>query len=224
MGANILQIAASILSADFAQLGDDVKAALSAGADTVHFDVMDGHYVPGLTVGPLVCKALRQAGVSATIDVHLMVDQPETLIEPFAKAGADIITFHPETVSDVASVMRRIKGFGVRAGLVFNPGQEVQVNEECWPLLDMLMLMSVVPGKGGQSFIDSTLGKIADTKRVLMVNAPTAILAVDGGIKVENIHSIASAGADYFVVGSGLFSVSDYAQRMRELRDQLSML
>ena len=163
----MLQIAASILAADFAQLGDDVKAALSAGADTVHFDVMDGHYVPSLTVGPLVCKALRQAGVSATIDVHLMVDQPETLIEPFAKAGADIITFHPETVSDVASVMRRIKGFGVRAGLVFNPDQEVQVTDECWPLLDMLMLMSVVPGKGGQSFIDSTLGKLLIRSRCL---------------------------------------------------------
>ncbi len=214
----MLQIAASILSADFANLAEDVNAVLAAGADTVHFDVMDGHYVPNLTVGPLICKALRQAGVSAVIDVHLMVERPENFIEPFAAAGADIITFHPETVSNVESVLRQIKSFDLRAGLVFNPDQAVEVGPECWPLIDMLMLMSVVPGKGGQSFMESTLGKIAATKKMLEQHAPTTCLAVDGGIKVENIQQVVNAGADYFVVGSGLFAANDYRQRLQELR------
>jgi ribulose-phosphate 3-epimerase len=216
-----LQISASILAADFANLAADVKAVLAAGADTVHFDVMDGHYVPDLTVGPLVCKALRRSGVTAPIDVHLMVAHPEDFIEPFAAAGADIITFHPETVSDVEATLQQIKGRDMQAGLVFNPDRDVQVDPACWPLLDILMLMSVVPGKGGQSFITATLDKIATTRNMLLQHSSTACLAVDGGVKVNNIQQIASAGADYFVVGSGLFAADDYVQRVQELRQCL---
>lgn len=215
------KIAASILAADFAHLADDIGRVMSAGADSIHFDVMDMHYVPNLTIGPTVCRSLRQAGISAFIDVHLMVTHPRKLIAPFAEAGADLVSFHPETVDDVNITVSEIKQAGMQVGLVFNPDQPVNIPNELLPNIDMILLMSVFPGFGGQSFIPDVLEKIAQTRLLLDSQGLDTVLAVDGGVKVDNIGRIAEAGARYFVVGSGLFSASDYGLRMRQLRDML---
>lgn len=216
------KFSASILSADFANLGRDVSKVLAAGVDSIHFDVMDMHYVPNLSVGPLVCKSLRAAGVSAMIDVHLMVTDPQKYIVPFAEAGADLLSFHPETVTDVYKTVCDIKMAGMQVGLVFNPDQPVHIIKEVLAKIDMVLLMSVVPGFGGQSFIPAVLDKVALARQLLDKHGSGAMLAVDGGIKVDNVGSVANAGAEYFVVGSGLFSADDYGVRMSALRDQLS--
>jgi len=216
------QIAASILAADFANLGSDVSAVLKAGAHTIHFDVMDHHYVPNLSVGAMVCQSLRQYGITAMIDVHLMVTDPASYIEPFAKAGADIVSFHPETVDNVASVVEQIRSHGMQAGLVFNPDQTVDIPPPLLAEINMILLMSVYPGFGGQSFMPTVLEKIEKTcawLRQHKVNHVT--LAVDGGVKVDNIAQIAKAGANYFVLGSGLFNAENYHQRIAELKSAI---
>jgi len=215
------QIAASILSADFAYLAEDVKAVVAAGVDTIHFDVMDLHYVPNLTVGAMVCRALREAGITATIDVHLMVSEPQKLIVPFAEAGADILSFHPETVSNVAQTVDEIQQAGLQVGLVYNPDQEVDASDALLNKVDMLLLMSVFPGFGGQKFIPGVLDKVAAMRARLDSVQSKAVLAIDGGVKVDNIASIAASGADYFVLGSGLFSAEDYVMRINALRQAL---
>lgn len=212
-------IAASILAADFAHLADDVNAVLQAGADSIHFDVMDHHFVPNLSFGACICSALREAGIKAPIDVHLMVSDPEFYIEPFANAGADLLTFHPETVSDVASVLNKIKRAGLQAGLVFNPDKPVVIPDDCLPQLDMVLLMSVFPGFGGQQFMPDVLEKAKKTRHWLHEKAYQGLLAIDGGIKVDNIAQAAQAGIDYFIVGSGLFAADDYQKRLLALRE-----
>jgi len=214
-------ISASILSADFGHLAQEVNDVMEAGADYIHFDVMDHHFVPNLSFGSVVCSALRKAKIKAPIDVHLMVENPEQYIKPFAKAGADLITFHPETVSDVEAVVDAIHAAGMQAGLVFNPDKPVNISIDLARKLQMILLMSVFPGFGGQCFIEETFDKIQETREWLDKNNINAILAVDGGIKVENIKEISKAGADYFVIGSGLFSANDYAERVRELRAEI---
>ncbi len=211
-------IAASILAADFAHLAEDVNAVLAAGADTIHFDVMDHHFVPNLSFGADICSALRRAGIKAFIDVHLMVTDPAAYIESFAKAGADLITFHPETVSDVAAVVSQIRQADLQVGLVFNPDKPVQIADAILSQLDMILLMSVFPGFGGQSLMPEVLGKARGVRDWLDSTTYTGRLAIDGGVKVENIVSAAQAGIDYFVVGSGLFAADDYRERLLALR------
>lgn len=214
-------ISASILSANFADLGNDSMAALKAGVDAIHFDVMDHHFVPNLSFGAIPCKALRDFGINAEIDVHLMVDEPENYIEPFAKAGASRLTFHPETVKDPAVVLDKIRQAGMEAGLAFNPDKPIAISDELLASLDLILIMSVFPGFGGQSFIEETKEKMRETRQRLdRMNAKTH-LAVDGGVKASNIGEIAETGATYFVVGSGLFSADDYNERVQQLRDAL---
>ncbi|MCB1827065.1 MAG: ribulose-phosphate 3-epimerase [Coxiellaceae bacterium] len=215
-------IAASILSADFANLGKDTEAVLSAGADTVHFDVMDHHFVPNLSFGAIPCNALRKFGITAEIDVHLMVDSPENYIEPFEKAGASRLTFHPETVDNPEAVIKKIRDAGMEAGLAFNPDKPVTISDELLCSLDFILIMSVFPGFGGQSFIEDTLDKIKETRARLDKYKAKTYLAVDGGIKVDNIGKVAQAGANYFVVGSGLFAADDYVERVVALRQALA--
>jgi ribulose-phosphate 3-epimerase len=215
------QLSASILAADFAHLADEVNAVIEAGVDAIHFDVMDHHYVPNLTVGPVVCRSLRQAGVSATIDVHLMVENPEKYIQPFADAGADIVSFHPETVQNVAEVVQQIKRAGLRPGVVYNPDQAVDLDPALLSQLDMLLLMSVQPGFGGQSFIEDTLGKIKATRAWLDKQKSGITLAVDGGVNLENIAKVAQAGANYFVMGSAIFGATDYLKQVSKIKEQL---
>lgn len=215
------KIAASILSANFGYLADEVNAVLNAGCDTIHFDVMDHHFVPNLSFGAVICESLRKAGITAVIDVHLMVDDPEAYIEPFAKAGASLLTFHPETVTDVARVIATIKKYNMAAGLVFNPDKPVDISIEVAKELEMILLMSVFPGFGGQKFIAEVLQKAQQTRQWLDENKLSATLAIDGGIKAENIGPVAAAGVDYFVVGSGLFAAEDYHARVLELRQAI---
>ncbi|MCS5548303.1 MAG: ribulose-phosphate 3-epimerase [SAR86 cluster bacterium] len=215
-------IAPSILSADFARLGEEVDAVLKAGADWVHFDVMDNHYVPNLTIGPMVCKALRNYGVTAPIDVHLMVKPVDSLIEDFAKAGATFITFHPEASDHVDRSLELVKSFGCKTGLVLNPETSLDSLDSCWDRLDMVLLMSVNPGFGGQDFIPSVLDKISVLRKTIDQKKLNIRLEVDGGIKLDNIAEVANAGADTFVSGSGIFGEKSYQDVISKMRQSLN--
>ena len=215
-------IAPSILSADFARLGDEVSAVLAAGADWVHFDVMDNHYVPNLTIGPLVCEALRKHGITAPIEVHLMVEPVDRIVPDFARAGASLISFHPEASRHVDRTIQLINAEGCQAGLVLNPATPLSVLDYVLEKLDLVLVMSVNPGFGGQSFIDSTLAKIEAIRRRIDAIGRPIRLEVDGGVKVDNIRRIASAGADTFVAGSAIFGASDYADVVRRMRAEIA--
>jgi ribulose-phosphate 3-epimerase len=215
-------IAASILSADFARLGEQTQAVLDAGADTVHFDVMDNHYVPNLTIGPLVCEALRNYGISAPIDVHLMVKPVDRIVQDFAKAGATWITFHPEASEHVDRTLELIREHGCKPGLVFNPATPLDWLDYVIDKVDMMLLMSVNPGFGGQRFIASALPKLRAAKERIIASGRDIRLEIDGGVKVENIGEIARAGADTFVSGSGIFGTKDYAATIAKMRAEIA--
>jgi ribulose-phosphate 3-epimerase len=204
-------IAASILSADFARLADDCRKAVMAGVGAIHFDVMDHHYVPNLSFGAVVCEALVKASVAAPIDVHLMVENPGQYIESFAKAGAQLITIHPSTTPDVGASLEKIRTAGMKAGLAFNPDESVDLDDDVLASLDMVLLMSVFPGFGGQGFIPDVMDKIAALRIRLDALGAHAYLGVDGGVKVDNARAIIAAGADFLVMGSGLFKADDYS-------------
>jgi ribulose-phosphate 3-epimerase len=215
-------IAPSILSADFARLGEEVRNVLAAGADVVHFDVMDNHYVPNLTIGPLVCEALRKHGIAAPIDVHLMVKPVDRIIPDFAKAGASYITFHPEASEHIDRTLGLIRESGCKSGLVFNPATPLHYLDHVLDKVDMVLLMSVNPGFGGQSFIPSTLPKIAAVRQIIDRSGRDIRLEVDGGIKVDNIGAVAAAGADTFVAGSAIFNAKDYAATIAQMRERIA--
>ncbi|MGH8267111.1 MAG: ribulose-phosphate 3-epimerase [Steroidobacteraceae bacterium] len=215
-------IAPSILSADFARLGEEVEAVLAAGADLIHFDVMDNHYVPNLTIGPMVCEALRKRGVGAPIDVHLMVRPVDRLVPDFAAAGATFITFHPEASEHVDRTIALIREHGCRPGLVFNPATPLDYLDYTLDMLDLVLVMAVNPGFGGQQFIPATLRKLGDARRRIEAAGRPVRLEVDGGIKTDNIRAAALAGADTFVAGSAIFGSGDYAQTIREMRRQIT--
>jgi ribulose-phosphate 3-epimerase len=219
----VYRIAPSILSADFARLGEEVKAVERAGADLIHFDVMDNHYVPNLTVGPVVCAALRQH-VKLPLDVHLMVTPVDNLVAQFAKAGANIISFHPEATEHVDRTLSLIKENGCKPGLVLNPATPLSWLDYTLEKLDLVLLMSVNPGFGGQQFIPSVLPKIAEVRRRIAACGKPIWLEVDGGVKVDNIAEIARAGADTFVAGSAIFGSQDYAATVRQMRERLAAL
>jgi len=215
-------IAPSILSADFARLGAEVDAVLDAGADWVHFDVMDNHYVPNLTIGPLVCEALRKHGIEAPIDVHLMVSPVDRIVGDFAAAGATYISFHPEATEHVDRTIQLIREHGCRPGLVLNPATPLDWLDYTLDSLDLVLLMSVNPGFGGQKFIPSALGKLAETRRRIAATGREVRLEIDGGVKVDNIGAIARAGADTFVAGSAIFGSPDYAATVAAMRGEIA--
>ena len=217
-------IAPSILAADFARLGEDVEAVLAAGADIVHFDVMDNHYVPNLSVGPMVCSALRNYGITAPIDVHLMVKPVDALVGMFADAGASYITFHPDASTHVDRTLQLIRDAGCKSGLVFNPASSLDVLQYVLDKVDMILLMSVNPGYGGQSFIPSTLDKLHEARLLIDQSGLDIRLEVDGGIGPANIRAAAEAGADTFVAGSAIFGKPDYADVIRNMRNELAQV
>ena len=218
------KIAPSILSADFSRLGEDVKAVIDAGADIVHFDVMDNHYVPNLTIGPLVCSALRSFGIKEIIDVHLMIKPVDRIIPDFAEAGADYITFHPEASDHVDRTVNLIRESGCKPGLVLNPASSLTYLDNCLDSIDMILLMSVNPGFGGQKFIDSTLNKITKVRSLIDKTGNDIRLEVDGGINIDNIADVAKAGADTFVAGSAIFNSNDYAKTIKSMKDKLQSI
>lgn len=215
-------IAPSILSADFARLGEEITNVITAGADWIHFDVMDNHYVPNLTIGPMVCKAIKPYCKNTPIDVHLMVSPVDNLIEEFAKAGADIITFHPEASLHIDRSLSLIKSFGLKAGLVFNPATPLSYLDYVLDKVDVILLMSVNPGFGGQSFIPAMIDKIRETRNYINKNGREIILEVDGGVKIDNIAEIAAAGANAFVAGSAIFNSSNYRTTINAMHDELA--
>jgi len=215
-------IAPSILSADFAKLGEEVDNVLAAGADVVHFDVMDNHFVPNLTIGPLVCDALRKHGVTAPIDVHLMIEPVDRIVPDFAKAGASMITFHPEASTHIDRTLQMIRDEGCKSGLVFNPGTPLHFLDYVMDKVDIILLMSVNPGFGGQSFIPSTLDKLRQARKIIDESGYDVRLEVDGGVKVNNIREIKAAGADMFVAGSAIFNQPDYKAVIDEMRAELA--
>ena len=215
-------IAPSILSADFARLGEDVQAVLDAGADIVHFDVMDNHFVPNLTIGPLICEALRDFGIEAPIDVHLMVEPVDRIIPDFAKAGASYITFHPEASRHIDRSLALIRDEGCKSGLVFNPATPLDCLQYVIDKVDMVLLMSVNPGFGGQKFIPSALDKLREARRMIDESGLEIRLEIDGGVKVDNIGEIAAAGADTFVAGSAIFGSDDYAATIAAMKEEIA--
>ena len=215
-------IAPSILSADFARLGEEVKAVLDAGADTVHFDVMDNHYVPNLTIGPLVCEALRKYGIAAPIDVHLMVKPVDRIVPDFAAAGASWISFHPEASEHIDRTIGLIREHGCHPGIVLNPATPLTVLDYVLDKVDMVLLMSVNPGFGGQKFIPSALTKLKKVREMIAASGRDIRLQIDGGVKVDNIGEIAAAGADTFVAGSAIFGSKDYRKTIADMRDRIA--
>ncbi len=216
------KIAPSILSADFARLGEEVDNVLKAGADIVHFDVMDNHYVPNLTIGPLVCDALRKHGVTAEIDVHLMVKPVDRIIGDFADAGASYITFHPEASEHIDRSLQLVRERGCKSGLVFNPATPLHYLQHVMDKVDMILLMSVNPGFGGQSFIPSTLDKLREARKLIDGSGYDIRLEIDGGVKADNIYDIAAAGADTFVAGSAIFGADDYKTVIDKMRAEIA--